>query len=74
MSRCPHRGIGGRISFLEVSGGCPPIPTCVPTRVPRALAALEAALALEEEEGDVPTLVLVEHQMVRPQTCPTKWT
>ncbi|NWZ88830.1 ZWINT protein, partial [Poecile atricapillus] len=35
----------------------------VPTRVPRALAALEAALAVEEEEGDVPTLVLVEHQM-----------
>ncbi|NXH61333.1 ZWINT protein, partial [Rhabdornis inornatus] len=35
----------------------------VPTRVPRALAALEAALALEEEEGDVPSLVLVEHQM-----------
>ncbi|NXX24735.1 ZWINT protein, partial [Nicator chloris] len=35
----------------------------VPTRVPRALAALEAALALEEEEGDVPTPVLVEHQM-----------
>ncbi|NXI10545.1 ZWINT protein, partial [Irena cyanogastra] len=31
--------------------------------VPRALAALEAALALEEEEGDVPTRVLVEHQM-----------
>ncbi|TRZ09438.1 hypothetical protein HGM15179_017670 [Zosterops borbonicus] len=28
-----------------------------------ALAALEAALALEEEEGDVPTPVLVEHQM-----------
>ncbi|XP_058684871.1 uncharacterized protein LOC131574421 [Poecile atricapillus] len=28
-----------------------------------ALAALEAALAVEEEEGDVPTLVLVEHQM-----------
>ncbi|NXR29010.1 ZWINT protein, partial [Cinclus mexicanus] len=35
----------------------------VPTRVPRALAALEAALALEEEESDVATLVLVEHQM-----------
>ncbi|XP_068854221.1 ZW10 interactor [Aphelocoma coerulescens] len=28
-----------------------------------ALAALEAALALEEEEGDVPAVVLVEHQM-----------
>ncbi|XP_030825851.1 trichohyalin-like [Camarhynchus parvulus] len=28
-----------------------------------ALAALEAALELEEEEGDVPTRVLVEHQM-----------
>ncbi|XP_041262247.1 uncharacterized protein LOC121336814 [Onychostruthus taczanowskii] len=28
-----------------------------------ALAALEAALALEEEEGDVPTRVLMEHQM-----------
>ncbi|XP_059728384.1 ZW10 interactor [Haemorhous mexicanus] len=28
-----------------------------------ALAALEAALAEEEEEGDVPTRVLVEHQM-----------
>ncbi|XP_064258301.1 ZW10 interactor [Passer domesticus] len=28
-----------------------------------ALAALEAALALEEEEGDVPTRILVEHQM-----------
>uniref|UniRef100_A0A674GGT9 ZW10 interactor-like n=1 Tax=Taeniopygia guttata TaxID=59729 RepID=A0A674GGT9_TAEGU len=33
------------------------------SRVPRALAALEAALALEEEEGDIPTRVLVEHQM-----------
>ncbi|XP_054150569.1 ZW10 interactor-like [Melozone crissalis] len=28
-----------------------------------ALAALEAGLELEEEEGDVPTRVLVEHQM-----------
>lgn len=38
--------------------------------VPRALAALEAALALEEEEGDIPTRVLVEHQMVRPPKLP----
>ncbi|NXV59893.1 ZWINT protein, partial [Molothrus ater] len=37
--------------------------TRVPTLVPSALAALEAALELEEEEGDVPTRVLAEHQM-----------
>ncbi|XP_054374201.1 uncharacterized protein LOC118700941 isoform X2 [Molothrus ater] len=32
-------------------------------RAKGALAALEAALELEEEEGDVPTRVLAEHQM-----------
>ncbi|NXF27731.1 ZWINT protein, partial [Rhodinocichla rosea] len=37
--------------------------TRVPTLVPSALTALEAALELEEEEGDVPSRVLVEHQM-----------
>ncbi|NWR40585.1 ZWINT protein, partial [Tachuris rubrigastra] len=36
---------------------------CPPLGVPRVLTALEAALALEEEDGDVPAPVLVEHQM-----------
>ncbi|NXA14992.1 ZWINT protein, partial [Sapayoa aenigma] len=35
----------------------------IPTRVCRVLTTLEAALALQEEDGDVPAPVLVEHQM-----------
>ncbi|XP_030330367.1 histone-lysine N-methyltransferase 2D-like isoform X2 [Strigops habroptila] len=44
--------------------GRPWVPTRVsggPWGVPRVLVALEAALALEEEDGDVPAPLLVEH-------------
>lgn len=74
LSPCPHschwEVSGGSPPSWRGLGSVPPIPTRVPTRVSRALAALEAALAEEEEEGDVPTRVLVEHEMVRPQNYP----
>lgn len=54
--------------------GCPwDAGVVFPTRVPflpRTLVALEAALALEEEDGDIPARVLVEHLVVRPTAAP----